>query len=82
MYNFVHLKNSGYNFLDKNDSFYNDICTTYTSKGGKDILLYDRYNDIYVHINEMYICQTDCDLISYNTIKKKLNVTVKFNKKK
>ena len=71
LYNFVHLKNSGYNFLDKNDSFYNDICTTYTSKGGKDILLYDRYNDIYVHINEMYICQTDCELISYNTIKEK-----------
>ena len=28
LYNFLHLKTSGYNFLDKNDSFYNDICTT------------------------------------------------------
>ena len=66
LYNFIHLQNSGYNLLDKNDSFYNDICTTYTSLGGKDVLLYDRYNDIYSHINKMYICQTDCELISYN----------------
>jgi len=61
------LENSGYNYLDKNDSFYNDICSTYTSQNGKDVLLSDRYNDIYVHISEMYICQTGCQLTSYNT---------------
>ena len=61
------LDNSGYNYLDINDSFYNDICSTYTSEDGKDVLLSDRYNDIYVHINEIYICQTGCQLISYNT---------------
>ena len=61
------LENSRYNYLDKNDSFYNDICSTYTSEDGKDVLLSDRYNDIYVHINKMYICQTGCQLISYNT---------------
>ena len=65
------LENSGYNYLDKNDSFYNDICSTYTSEDGKDVLLSDRYNDIYVHINEMYICQTGCQLISYNTTTEK-----------
>ena len=77
LYNIVHLKDSGYNYLDKNDSFYNDICTTYTSIGGKDVLLYDRYNDIYVHINKMYICQTDCELISYNTLKEKAECNCK-----
>ena len=61
------LENSGYNYLNKSDSFYNDICSTYTSEDGKDVLLSDRYNDIYVHISEMYICQTGCQLISYNT---------------
>jgi hypothetical protein len=71
LYNIIHLKDSGHNFLDKNDSFYNDICTTYTSIGGKDVLLHDRYNDIYVHINKMHICQTDCELISYNTLTEK-----------
>ena len=77
LYNIVHLKDSGYNFLDKNDSFYNDICTTYTSIGGKDVLLYDRYNDIYAHINKMYICQTDCELISYNTLTEKAECNCK-----
>ena len=68
IYNFVNAKNSGYELLNKDDSFYTDICTTYTSIGGKDVLLHDRYNDIYIHINEMYICQTGCELVSYNTI--------------
>jgi len=68
---FYNFENSGYNILDKTDPFYNDICTTYTSKGGKDVLLYDRYNDIFIHINEMNICQSDCELISYNTTTEK-----------
>jgi len=65
------LENTGYNFLDNNDSFYKDICSTYTSEDGKDVLLSDRYNDIYAPINEMYICQTGCDLVSYNTTTEK-----------
>lgn len=65
------LENSGYNYLDKNDPFYNDICSIYTSVDRKDVLLSDRYNDIYVHINEMFICQSDCQLISYNTTTEK-----------
>ena len=76
------MENSGYNILDKNDSFYNDICTTYTSKQGKDVLLYDRYNDIYIHINNMHICQIDCKLISYNTTTEKAECDCKFKKKK
>ena len=68
---FNNLENSGYNFLNKNDSFYKDICSTYTSEDGKDVLLSDRYNDIYVHINEIYICQNGCKLVSYNTTTEK-----------
>ena len=63
----INLENSGYNYLNKNDTFYNDICSTYTSQDGKDVLLSDRYEDIYMPINNMYICQSDCELISYNT---------------
>jgi len=36
------LKESGYNLFNKNDSFYNDICSTYTSLNGSDITLADR----------------------------------------
>ena len=62
----TNLANSGYNFANINDSFYNDICSTYTSEDGKDVLLSDRYSDIYTPINNMYICQSDCQFISYN----------------
>ena len=79
---FYNLENSGYNILDKDDSFYNDICTTYTSKQGKDVLLYDRYNDIYVHINEMHICQIDCELISYNITTEKAECDCKIQEEK
>ena len=61
------LLDSGYNIFDSNDSFYNDICTTYSSENGKDVLLSDRYQDIYIPINSMYICQDGCNFSSYNT---------------
>ena len=67
----TNLENSGYNYSSKNDSFYNDICSTYTSEDGKDVLLSDRYEDIYTPINNMYICQSDCQFISYNITAKK-----------
>ena len=71
------MENSGYNYLNKNDSFYNDICSTYTSQDGKDVLLSDRYEDIYIPINNMYICQSDCEFISYNTTSNKAECNCK-----
>ena len=41
------LSKSGYNLFNSSDSFYNDVCTTYTTQNGTDILLYDRRMDIY-----------------------------------
>ena len=32
------LAKSGYNLFNENSSFYNDICATYTTKNGTDIL--------------------------------------------
>ena len=42
------LNNSGYNLFDANDSFYNDICTPYTTENGTDIIIEDRQNTIYI----------------------------------
>ena len=42
----------GYNLFDPNDTFYNDICATYTTQNKTDILLYDRRMDI---INQLLI---------------------------
>ena len=78
----TNLENSGYNYLNKNDSFYNDICSTYTSEDGKDVLLSDRYEDIYTPINNMYICQSDCELISYDTTTQKAECNCKVQQEK
>ena len=65
------LGDSGYNLFDEDDSFYNDICATYTSENGTDMLLSDRKNDIYSATENLTLCQTDCELESYNATSKK-----------
>ena len=56
--NYKELLKEGYNILDPNDPFYNDICSPYTSANNTDIILLDRkYN--YFNDNLTY-CQTDC----------------------
>ena len=66
----------GYNAFDENDSFYNDICTKYTTPNGTDILLSDRQEDIYttVQSNNGSLCQTGCALQSYIILIKKYYV--------
>ena len=57
------LKSQGYNLFDKNDKFYTDICTPY-SQNGTDVLLSDRYNDIYKS-NELG-CQENCEYSNFS----------------
>ena len=73
------LSGSGYNIFNENDSFYNDICSTYTSENGTDMLLSDRKNDILTLSQNQTMCQTGCELQSYNstTRKAKCDCTVK-----
>jgi len=72
LYLFNDLKNNGYNIFNLNDSFYNDICGTYKTINGKDILLSDRVEDIYNPTIEKYHCQQDCEIKSYNDQYKKI----------
>ena len=44
----IYLKEQGYNLFDKNDKFYKDICIPYKLENGTDVLLSDRYNDVFV----------------------------------
>ena len=67
----ISLEKSGYNLFNKSDSFYHDICTTYTNENGTDMLLSDRKKDIYTTSQSKVICQTGCDLQSYNSTNKK-----------
>ena len=65
------LSDSGYNLFNSNDSFYQDICTTYTTINGTDMLLSDRKKDIYSLSEDVSMCQTGCILESYNSQTKK-----------
>ena len=65
------LSESGYNLFDSEDSFYQDICTTYTTSSGTDMILSDRKKDIYSTTEAVTMCQTGCTLESYDSTTKK-----------
>ena len=65
------LNKSGYNLFDSNDSFYNDICTPYTSEKGIDIPMIDRQNEIFSKTNNNTMCQNNCSFLNYNSTTKK-----------
>ena len=72
------LSQSGYNLFDSEDSFYNDICATYTSENGTDMLLEDRKKEIFSKSGNISMCQDGCKFESYNktTQKAKCNCDV------
>ena len=72
----------GYNLFDSNDSFYNDICATYTSESGTDILLSDRKEDIFKNNGDLTLCQSGCQLESYDVETKKAKCTCKVQETK
>ena len=49
--------------------YYNDICYSYTTEKGTDIVLTDRINEYYN--NNMVICEENCEFIGYNKNTKK-----------
>ena len=64
------LMNSGYNLFDQNDSFYKDICSTYTSQNGTDMTLTDRRNDFFYNSANFSLCQKGCELKEFNSLTK------------
>ena len=63
---YLNLNKSGYNLFDANDSFYNDVCSRYTSDNKTDLLLLDRKIDIYNISGNKALCQKGCKLVFYN----------------
>ena len=76
------LGESGHNIFDKNDSFYNDICVTYTTENGTDMSMTDRQH-ILEDIGNSNFCQVGCTFESFNytTQKAKCNCDLKNTKK-
>jgi len=57
------LSAQGYDLFNENDSFYQDVCTTYKSENGTDVLLSDRQSDFY-NSNDT-TCQANCHYSDY-----------------
>ena len=57
------LKDLGYNMFDRNDKFYNDICTPYKTTVESDIILSDRID--YIFNNQDTQCQGNCEFSDY-----------------
>ena len=63
---FSSIEDSGYNALDINDDFYNDVCTPYTAENGADMVLSSRKSKIYDSSKNIYFCQSGCKLEKFN----------------
>ena len=61
------LNISGYNLYDLTDSFYSDICSTFTSKEGTDIPMNNRRKEIYDIAKKYSMCQNNCTFLYLNT---------------
>ena len=61
------LIKSGYNLFNESDSFYTDICSTYTSQNGTDLTLADRKTEIFDKNGNISLCQIGCKLKDFNS---------------
>ena len=61
---YQNLSSFGYDVFNKNDPFYNEICTVYSSEDNTDVLLIDRRLSYY---NEnLLFCESGCEYSNYN----------------
>ena len=75
------ISESGYNLFNANDSFYNDICVSFTTQNETDILLYDRRMDYYKSTLDISLCQKGCNFLSYDIETKKAECNCLVNTK-
>ena len=55
---------------NQSSSYYSDICWLYTSPDGTDMTIKDRQEE---YINNMSLCEEDCDYSNYNSSTKKVS---------
>ena len=58
------LNNQEYDLFDSSDSFYNEICTPYTSINDTDVILNDRKNDFYME--NITFCEEGCEYENFD----------------
>lgn len=72
---YLDLLSKGYNMFDINDSFYTDVCSTYTTKYGSDIILSDRILDYYN--GSIPVEYNNCEYSTFNIETKKITCQTK-----
>ena len=65
----ININESNLFKYDPNNSFYNDICYTYTTENGTDISLFDRKNE---YNNNMLLCTINCQYFGYDLDKRQV----------
>ena len=68
---YENLKQLGYNIFDSSDDFYTDICSTFTTPNGTDMLIEERKKKIYSMNGNYTMCQMGCNFLLYNSTTKK-----------
>ena len=61
------IENAGYNAFDISDSFYNDVCSSYTAENGADMVLSLRKKEIFDKNKDIYMCQNGCTFQSFDS---------------
>ena len=64
------LKRQGYDLFDANGSFYQDICTPFTSQNGTDVIISDR--KYYYYDKNISFCEDSCIYNGINTENQKV----------
>ena len=77
IHNYFKLYEQGYNILNQNDSFYNDICTQFTSDFNTDMNLFDRKTGYY--IANLTSCEIGCSYKGVNMKQKNLQCECPIN---
>ena len=66
-----------YDIFDKNNKFYNEICSPFTSEYGTDLLIEDRRK--YYYLNYYDLCENNCEYIGYINKTGKIQCNCTFN---
>lgn len=67
---YTHLNQLGYDVYNPNDTFYQDICTPFTSEENTDMLLYNRRINYY---KNKTFCEEGCVYIEYDYTNRKVH---------
>ena len=71
-----HTIDSRYDIFNSSSEFFNDICSTFTSENGTDVIIKDRQKDYYQNIS---FCLEGCDYNGFDRPKNQIKCQCNYN---